>query len=317
MKALVTEKKSRPLQGKIILSVLFLASLLFFSHAYAGFESPVNIDSINGGDDINSANGELAPFISLDGLSLYYSKDTSGFYDLYVAKRPNRYSPFGNESSLSAINHGTYYDFHPSVTEDGLTMVYHRGDGDQTVDDHLKIVNRASTSVPFQNESTIREISPDTRDYIHEFEAHISPDGLTLYFARQVNSTMEVDIYRARRSSRSAAFAPMSSVSGINSEYHEFSPFVMADGLTIFFSSHRSGLENKFYMSTRADTSSTFGTPVLIDELSVIADSNYLRNISLTKEGTEVFLDYLNHTDGDGGWDIFHSNVILHDCFSQ
>ena len=298
--------------------ILLVAILLIFSISspvFAGFETPTNVNNISD-PDINTAATEYYPSISPDGLSLYYSTPGGTSADIHVARRPNRYSPFGNASSLDGINHSTYYDVAPSVTADGLTMVYYRGDGDVTIDSHLMIVNRVSTDVPFENESTIRELSPNLRDYIGEYEPHITPDGLTLYFASH-GPGGNANIYRTRRSNRSAAFAPISAVSAVNTGYHENSPFMTADELTLFFSSNRSGGtgSHDFYMVSRPDTSTAFSA----DDVVEVADLNstyYERSISMTEDGTEVFIDS-TRSGGSGLTDIWHSEVILEHCFKQ
>lgn len=301
------------LHKQITAAAFILACLFLSSPALAGFDNVTTMDEISD-PDINSAQWEYEGTISPDGLSYYFTYYNGGNPDLYVATRASRSAPFGEASALSELNTG-YCEYHPSITEDGLTLVYYKGCS--PYDDHLKIVNRASTDVPFENESTIWSISTNEQNIMHELDPHISPDGLTLYYVKYVPSLSMVDIYRATRANRTSPFGSIQEVTAVKTTYQERGPFLTADGLTLFFSSNRAGTGDfNFYRVSRPNTSTEFESANVVAVSSLNSDDYYDNSISLTKDGTEVFFSSAR-PGGKGNLDLYHTGVVLQACFTE
>jgi len=106
----------------------------------------------------------------------------------------------------------------------------------------------------------------------------ISPDGLTLYYARDNNDPEgKTDLVVSRRPDRSSPFgAPVSLGVGVNTSAFEGQPSVTADGLEIFFvRSQGEWLDNDLYHATRASTSEPFGTAQPLSELNTTSADAY------------------------------------------
>lgn len=85
---------------------------------------PVALESINSkaGDSTVIA----GPFLSFDGLSLFFSanlEDSKGGMDLYVSTRESKDGEFGEPTNLGDVNTGDYQGF-PTVSADGNRLYY-------------------------------------------------------------------------------------------------------------------------------------------------------------------------------------------------
>jgi len=73
--------------------------------------------------EINTASSDHAPFVSPDGLTLYFDSDRNGKYQLFRASRGSLSESFGN------IEHLSFFDAlggsaHPCVSSDGTTIYF-------------------------------------------------------------------------------------------------------------------------------------------------------------------------------------------------
>ncbi|MCA9263835.1 MAG: PD40 domain-containing protein, partial [Planctomycetales bacterium] len=163
---------------------------------------------INLGPGINLENGNnTMPYIAPDALSIYWSarpavSEPRQRLNLYMSTRASTDDPFGPRVPLVEINTSEYSEVSPSLSPDGLTLVYDRvplgGDRD------LYIATRSSISEPFGAPEPIAALNTSSN------EAHpsISSDGLFLFYAREVgqpNSTF--DIWVANRNSVDESFS--------------------------------------------------------------------------------------------------------------
>jgi Tol biopolymer transport system component len=88
----------------------------------AAFGAPVPLSGVN------TPHADDQPFLSADGLALYFASDRpggSGGYDIYVARRESPSAPFGPAENLAALNTGND-EGHPSLSGDGERMYLNR-----------------------------------------------------------------------------------------------------------------------------------------------------------------------------------------------
>ena len=113
---------------------------LYFSSdragGYGGFDIYVtrrdSIDAAWGpvenlGPPINSYNGDYGACISSDGLELYFSSMSFGGYggmDLFVAKRPDKDSGWGEPQNLGPVVNDASHSIAPSLSPDGLHLFF-------------------------------------------------------------------------------------------------------------------------------------------------------------------------------------------------
>jgi len=83
-------------------------------------------------DELNTAKGEGDPFLTSDGLTLFFASDAEGQSDLMVAERPSLTEPFGEPQLVAGVNSdGSETD--PFLSADGKTL-YFTSDRDGTQD---------------------------------------------------------------------------------------------------------------------------------------------------------------------------------------
>ena len=82
---------------------------------------------VNLGASINSPAHENAPYISADGLSLYFCSDRSGGCggrDVWVTKRKTRSDPWGEPVNLGPSVNSAADEHGPSISSDGLSLYF-------------------------------------------------------------------------------------------------------------------------------------------------------------------------------------------------
>lgn len=72
----------------------------------------------------------IKPFISPDGLSVYFSIPDTGGQSLWMGSRPDMDSPFGNFEPLDEINQYGIATAHPCISWDGQSLYYFQRQGE-------------------------------------------------------------------------------------------------------------------------------------------------------------------------------------------
>lgn len=121
--------------------------------------------------------------------------------------------------------------------------------------------------------ATVVDVSAQTKD--KDDDPSLTADLTLLYFdSRRAGGAGREDIWYSERSAVGEAWSTPSPVSELNTSARETGIALVADGLSIWFSSDRpdgiGGLD--IYVATRPDRSSAFATPVLVDSLSSPGD---------------------------------------------
>lgn len=172
---------------------------------------------------------EFDPVFSETGLSLYFTSDQSGAFQVWVATRPSLTAPFDTATLLGPdVNAATnsIFGFQPL--------------------DHLSI---AIVSAPYAGAIggddfwlgtlagtwTWTATSLSTAD--NDGDARMTADGLTVYFPTGAGDVR--DIYRATRPSLGVDFGPPTLVPELNSALSDSAPLPVTDG--IFVVSDRPG----------------------------------------------------------------------------
>ncbi len=128
----------------------------------------------------------------------------------------------------------------------------------------------------------------NTADY--ELVGSLSPDELTIYFARGANANQSVDIYQATRATRSDAFGNVAPVGNVNGSLIDDAPAVTADGLTMYFESNDFDAASFFdiFVSQRTSTAMPFGTPSVVTGVS--QPNVFHRWPYVTEDGSKLYL---------------------------
>jgi len=142
---------------------------------------------VNVGPKVNSSANDGAPWISADGLELYFQSWRSGGYgqgDIYVTRRTTTNDPWGEPVNLGPVANSAYPDIAPSVSPDGLVLLLcdsetapFRPGGYGGAD--MWMIRRTTISDPWQAPVNL---GPKLNSSAHDGMSHKSPDGHKLYF---------------------------------------------------------------------------------------------------------------------------------------
>jgi hypothetical protein len=134
------------------------------------------------GETVNSAAHEDEPAISRDGLTLYFSSNRPGGLggtDLWITTRPTKQYAWSDPVNLGPTINSTNDDFAPTVTADGLTLIFSSDrPGKHSYYDLWATTRRTPTDAWREPFNLGLMINTDDVDY-----ADISPDGTMLYLS--------------------------------------------------------------------------------------------------------------------------------------
>lgn len=219
---------------------------------------------------VNTAMNESSASLSPDELTLYFGATRPdggvGSADIFVAHRASRTAAFDPSVLLAKINTNIYEDS-PSISQDGLTLLYTTVGANYD----LELTTRASVMVDFASPPT----SLSVNTVYAEVTGFLTADGTELWFASNRNGS-NYDLFLAPRSGTSIGNA--GAVTDLNTPSDEACPVVSADGLTAFWASTRADGAAKggydVWTSSRATKNGAFGPAVNLAALNTNAMEN-------------------------------------------
>lgn len=160
----------------------------------SAWQEPVHLERT-----INSEKFEQSPYITPDGLTLYFSYDaTPGQFGLAVAKRMSLHEPFGKPELLHELNTGDCSSF-PRLSVDGKHLVFvHSPSGSR------KLMIYTATRNPDTGKIGYPFLLTDRFTETNTSAPFLSADGMTLYFSApaDVGVDSRSDIWMTRRVSK-------------------------------------------------------------------------------------------------------------------
>jgi Tol biopolymer transport system component len=184
---------------------------------------------------------EGTPFLSFDGLSLYFfstrpGPGTQGNRDIWLAQRPNPDVEFGAAEVLPAVN-GPGLEHLPRLSRDELTLLFVSSRTSPNAFSNLWIAQRPNRADEFAAPVEVPGINTAAR----EEGFSLAPDGLTLFFASDRAAELDMDLWVATRANTAADFGAAESLDALNSTEQELDPQLSPDGSELFFASSRAG----------------------------------------------------------------------------
>jgi hypothetical protein len=186
-------------------------------------------------DEIHTATSEWSPFVSDDGLTLYYNTfdPTLNYVELWSARRTQLDANFSNGVPVGGINTAPEYGRASAwLTSNELTMYFVAQEPGVQWD--VYVAKRADRNRAFDRPDPVSEINSDDI----EFSPTLTRDQLTIYFTSyRADSGAHggADIWVAHRSSISDPFGQPHNVTELNSAGDEISGWVTPDGCTYYF----------------------------------------------------------------------------------
>ena len=264
--------------------------------AVKSIESPVSFHPENAGDSINSAGDEYWPGLNGEGNAMVFTRlmkaDQNGRKlaypqeDFYNTRKDSagwhKATPLGPPVN-TPDNEGAQ-----CISADGRLLFFTgcgRPDGIGSCDIYMSVRQKGAWSEPVN-------LGPPVNTAAWESQPSVSADGKWLYFAsNRAGGKGKMDIWRAEKVAVSPqgfpVYGKVINVEGVNTPGNELSPFIHADGKTLFFASDFwPGMGGKDLFRIRLDSLEK-GTP---------KNLGYPLNTSDDEEGLFV------EVSGERGW---------------
>lgn len=209
---------------------------------------PTSFDVAEPLSSLNTRTSEGTPFVTANGLSIYFyatREGGPGDRDLWHASRQSIDAAFDNPSLVEGPNDENY-DHLPWVSADELTLCYTTLRDDGLGQSDIWMATRESKDDAFGVPTLVPGINTEAREDAVAF----SPDGLTVFFSTDRDTNGDLDIWHATRGSLEEEFTDAHAIAGLNSDTEDTNLSLTNDGRHLYFSSGRSG-EQRIWVSSR------------------------------------------------------------------
>jgi hypothetical protein len=258
------EKKMRKLITICLMTMIFISG-----YALAGtWTTPQPVGGV-----INTNADEGMPFLSSDGLSLYFTR-WSDHAANYQATRSTPSGSFTSVRELTGLGAGTFFTW---VSPDNLRM-YYSGPGW-----NINMTQRNSVTDDWSMGTGINSLN----SLGTVCEASLTADELTVVFVGgDLSGTVgKADLYMANRPDKNSPFGNIVALTNVNSSFGDLPPYISPDGLSLYFGTDRNE-SSQIFKSTRDTLSDLFGTP---QHLSIFDMPNGVGSPCLSNDGTELY----------------------------
>jgi Tol biopolymer transport system component len=274
------------------------------------FGQPTNL-----GPPVSTSADEFGPWISADGLSLYFTSDRPGGHggdDIWVASRTTKADKWGSPTNLGPIVNSSFDEGCARISVDGLSLYLNSSRPGGYGGFDIWVTTRANESDDW---GTPVNLGPVVNSPVHEITPSLSSDGLELYFSGftspfRPGGQGNADIWVTTRPTKNDAWGdPVNLGSVVNSSSQDARPCLSADGLLLFFDSQRLGGYGygDLYLTRRATVSDPWGSPVSLGP--TVNRPGFEELASISTDGSDLFFDYAISSNWNDG-DIWHVPII-------
>lgn len=207
----------------------------------------------------NTAEDEDDPTATADLLELYFNRSPG----IWRAVRASPSDPWGPPAPVTELN--TAPATNPDVSFDGLELTF--GRRGVMVNYEIFRTTRANRSDIWGAPVRIDELATNLD------EVALVMDASGLHGVHQVYTGTHFELVTTTRAAKGAPWSPAVPIAELNTTSNEESPFLTADGLTLYFESNRPGsMGVDIYYATRPTLLSPFGPAIRDDGLSSAVD---------------------------------------------
>ena len=271
--------------------------------ATLAIKKPVKYVPTNLGSGVNTTDSEYFPALTADGETLIFTRQANGNEDFWTSQFKNNSWNLATPLSTK-INTTRYNEGAQTISPDGKYMFFtgcNRTDGLGRCDIYVSHREGKDWGEPYN-------VGKPVNSEYWESQPAISPDGRTLYFiSNRPGGFGGYDIWKSTITDDAKWGPAVNLGADINTVHDENTPFLHADGKTLYFSSYGwPGFGNKDIYFNRMDDTGKFQKPINLgfpinsfeDEsgLIVSADGNFGMFSS-------------NLKDGYGGQDIYSFGI--------
>jgi outer membrane protein OmpA-like peptidoglycan-associated protein len=196
----------------------------------------------NLGPSVNSSHDDFAPTVTADGRTMFFVSDRPGglgYQDFWETTSPeNNDTTWGPPIDVTEIN-SDQADGAASIAADGQT-IYFASNRNTTVKNDVNIWVATLDGIHWKN---VHEVGAPVNTTAWETQPAISPDDKKLFFASNRpgkignDDKSNVDIFVSHHLPDGRWSDPVNLGSKINTGHYEGSPFMAADGTTLYFAS--------------------------------------------------------------------------------
>ncbi len=258
----MTSKTKWAAQASVfVVATALTAATAIAMPAFDDWSAPANLASVAGsGTGISTPAVDGCASLSPDGLSIAFTSNRTGNFDIYIASRASKSAAFGSAVRLPSSINTSDNEACPTLAR-GNRLFFYSDRDDAAYDLYVSHQVGGSWSAP-------QRLGPNVNQpgWLDE-SAAIYEDGgheVMLFSSRRPDGT-DGKIYQ------SVDGGPASLVAGgPHSSASDNRPSITHDGLTIFFDSDRYGTLGgpDLYMASRSSTSQPFGDAVHLEDLS-------------------------------------------------
>ena len=210
--------------------------------------------------------GVAAPWISQDGLRLYYTESTVDSNRMKMAERPSTSDTWTPVRTFDELHTGNEAGTQPTLTGDELQIFFHSPRPGGAGSSDIWMATRSSIGEVFGNIRPLYEIN--TSQY--EGSPCVLPDGLTLYFTGvDLPGHPGTCTFKATRASVNGTFGNIQVIEFANYSDVSNIPHVTADERTIYFTSSSNGvytselIEGQWVLDSTTSPCVDAGNPVI------------------------------------------------------
>ncbi|NQV33989.1 MAG: PD40 domain-containing protein, partial [Phycisphaeraceae bacterium] len=207
---------------------------------------------------------------------------------------------FGEPTNLGPTVNSSYREFNASISADGLSLLFisNRPGGVGGLD--IWMTTRETLDEDWGEPVNL---GPTINTPVGEWGVSISSDSLSLYFDTSQSGSVAIDdLWVATRATTDDNWGnPVSLGPTVNSSADDYSPSISADGLSLYFTSGRSGGSGNYdlWVTTRQTIHDPWGTPVNLGPTVNSSVFDLFPGISV--DGLALFFTSFA-SDGSGGY---------------
>jgi hypothetical protein len=207
-----------------------------------------------------------------------------------------KWGPFQTPEMLTGLGLDTYSQWGPSPSGDGKTLYF--GASGSTGSEQIYVATRADRGTAFSKAVVLSGVNSTTDDG----NPCISNDGLTLYYSsKRAGGMGEVDLWASTRAKIADNFPAPKVLAAVNGTNDDVFPWISADGLTLLFTSSRSGATD-LYIATRPKPSGNFSSPTAV--AGVNGNTTREDRAALSNDGLTIYFGS-DRSGGMGGRDFW------------
>ena len=258
------------------------------------FTTPVFISRV-GGVSINNGFDERDPFVSSDGLQLYFSRLSGSSEDILTASRAAVGDPFSAAAVKLSLTDEAAIDSKVTMTGDDLIafIATERAGGEGAAD--LWEARRSTRGTTGFDPMTQEHLTA-VNDGEKQLDPYISPDGLRLYLA----AGNPQQIVLSSRATLDDSFSAPQPVTELNDTNGDADPVMTGDERVVLFTRRDMNGSTDLFYATRAERVLPFGVPQQVTFNSIDLDADPM----ISPDGCTVYFTSTRDV-GTSDFDLF------------